>query len=83
MKRLILIISTLLFGILSAVSLGEFYFTHQLGDPEYYILLFSLLCGFSGVIIGWTFRSKGINPRTIVLTVLLSIWSVEAFAQVR
>ena len=81
MKRLILIISTLLFGILSAVSLGEFYFTHQLGDPEYYILLFSLLCGFSGVIIGWTFRSKGINPRTIVLTVLLSIWSVEAFAQ--
>jgi hypothetical protein len=58
MKRLILIVSTLLFGILSAVSLGEFYFTHQLGDPEYYILLFSLLCAFSGVISGWLLLRK-------------------------
>jgi len=58
MKRLILIISTLLFGILSAISLGEFYFTHQLGDPEYYILLFSFLCGFSGIISGWLLLQK-------------------------
>ena len=50
MKRLILILSTILFGILSALSLGEFYFTDQLGDPEYYILLFCFLCGFSGII---------------------------------
>ena len=58
MKRLILILSTILFGILSALSLGEYYFTDQLGDPEYYILLFSLLSGFSGVISGWLLLQK-------------------------
>ncbi|HJM11882.1 MAG TPA: hypothetical protein QF484_01730 [Candidatus Marinimicrobia bacterium] len=33
MKRLILILSTILFGILSALSLGEFYFTDQSDFP--------------------------------------------------
>jgi len=58
LKRLILTLSTILFGILSALSLGEYYFTDQLGDPEYYILLFSFLCGFSGIISGWLLVQK-------------------------
>jgi len=49
MKRLVYILSAILFGVLSAVALGEFYFTQKIGDPEYYILLFCIICGLVSV----------------------------------
>jgi|GEM_PF-2102303 predicted AlkP superfamily pyrophosphatase or phosphodiesterase len=44
--------------ILSTVALGEFYFTYQMDDSEYYILSFSIICGISGIISWWALFSK-------------------------
>ena len=53
MKRLILSISVILFAILSAVTLTGFVYGSQQGDPEYYILLFSLFCGAASAVCLW------------------------------
>jgi len=53
MKRLMLSISVILFAILSAVTLRGFIYGSQQGDPEYYILLFSLFCGAASVVCLW------------------------------
>ena len=45
MKRLVYILISILFGVLSAIALGEFYLTQKMGDPEYYILFFCIICG--------------------------------------
>ena len=44
MKRLVYILISILFGVLSAIALGEFYLTQKMGDPEYYILFFCIIC---------------------------------------
>ena len=49
MKRLVYILISILFGVLSAIALGEFYLTQKIGDPEYYILLFCIICGLVSV----------------------------------
>ncbi len=49
MKRLVYILISILFGVLSAIALGEFYLTQKIGDPEYYILLFCIICGSASV----------------------------------
>ena len=49
MKRLLYILISILFGVLSAIALGEFYLTQKIGDPEYYILLFCIICGLVSV----------------------------------
>ena len=49
MKRLVYILLSILFGVLSAIALGEFYFTQKMGDPEYYILLICIICGLTSV----------------------------------
>ena len=49
MKRLDYILISILFGVLSAIALGEFYLTQKMGDPEYYILLFCIICGLVSV----------------------------------
>ena len=53
MKRFILSISVILFAILSAVTLRGFFYGSQQGDPEYYILLFSLFCGAASAVCLW------------------------------
>jgi len=53
MKRLILSIAVILFAILSAVTLRGFVYASQQGDPEYYILLFSLICGAASAVCLW------------------------------
>ena len=49
MKRLVYILISILFGVLSAIALGEFYFTQKMGDHEYYILMICLICGLMSV----------------------------------
>ena len=49
MKRLVYILISILFGVLSAIALGEFYFTQKMGDPEYYILMICIICGLMSV----------------------------------
>ena len=53
MKRFILSISVILFVILSAVTLRDFLYASQQGDPEYYILLFSVFCGAASAVCLW------------------------------
>ena len=52
-KRLILSIAVILFAILSAVTLRGYVYGDQQGDPEYYILLFSLFCGAASAVCLW------------------------------
>jgi cytochrome bd-type quinol oxidase subunit 2 len=52
-KRLILSIAVILFAILSAVTLRGYVNGDQQGDPEYYILLFSLFCGAASAVCLW------------------------------
>ena len=49
MKRLVYILISILFGVLSAIALGEFYFTQKMGDPEYYNLMICIICGLMSV----------------------------------
>ncbi len=45
MKRFLLAAAVSLFTILSASTLRGFTHGANLGDPEYYILMFSMICG--------------------------------------
>ena len=45
MKQLLLSFSTVIFAVLCAVTLRGFIYGDQHGDPEYHILLFSMLLG--------------------------------------
>ena len=53
MKRLMLSVAVILFAILSAVTLRGFIYGSQQGDPEYYIVLFSMLCCTVSVVCLW------------------------------
>ena len=53
MKRLMLSVAVILFAILSAVTLRGFIYGSQQGDPEYYIVLFSMLCCAVSVVCLW------------------------------
>ena len=53
MKRLLLSGSTSIFTVLSAATLRGFVYGAQQGDPEYYILLFSMLCGMLSAFSLW------------------------------
>ena len=53
MKQLLLSTVTIIFTILSAVTLRGFIYGSQQGDPEYYILLFSMLCGVLSTLSLW------------------------------
>jgi len=49
MKQFVYILSSILFGAISAIALGEFYFKQKMGDPEYYILLICIICALISV----------------------------------
>ena len=49
MKQFVYILSSILFGAISAIALGEFYFKQKMGDPEYYILLICIICALASV----------------------------------
>ena len=49
MKQFVYILSSILFGTISAIALGEFYFKQKMGDPEYYILLICIICALISV----------------------------------
>jgi len=53
MKQLLLSTVTIILTILSAVTLRGFIYGSQQGDPEYYILLFSMLCGVLSTLSLW------------------------------
>ena len=49
MKQFVYILSSILFGAISAIALGEFYLKQKMGDPEYYILLICIICALISV----------------------------------
>ena len=61
MNQLLLSTATIIFTILSAVTLRGFIYGNQQGDPEYYILLFSMLCGVLSTLSLWKLFQSNIN----------------------
>jgi len=64
MKLLILSVSVTIFIILSAVTLRGFIYGSQQGDPEYYILMFSMIFAGLSALSLWKLVSSA-NMQTV------------------
>ncbi len=52
-KKVLIILSIIALCFLSALSLGEFYFSTQSGQSEYYLFIISILCFCIGSALFW------------------------------
>jgi len=58
MKKLLLSVATILFAVVSSVSLRGFIYGGEQGDPEGYIFLFSLICAVLAIYSLWRLTDR-------------------------
>ena len=62
MKQLVYCCLTILFAVVSAITLRGFVYETQQDHPEGYVLLFGLICGVLAIFSLWKLTRNNMNP---------------------